>query len=164
MINFRCKKFYIETRKIKLPNGQVHEFSILFKRPGTNIIPLLPDGMVLLISQYRPAVKKWIYQLPGGKIEKNETPRENAVKELEEEIGYRAREMKLVGKLYSAPHISNDLQYIFVAKDLKKTERHLEEGELIRTKRIKLKKAIQMAREGKLKDSVTAAALLMLKL
>ncbi len=161
VVNFRCRKFYIETKKVKLPNGDVQTFSTLVKRPGTNIIPLLDDGTMLLAFQYRPAAKKWVYQLAGGKVELGETPKQNAFKELEEELGYKAGEMKLVGKLYSAPHISNDLQYIFVAKKLKKTKRHLEKGENIKTKRLKVKTAIDMARKGKIEDAVTAAALLM---
>lgn len=161
-IDFRCRKFYIETKRVKLPNGDVQEFSTLVKRPGANIIPLLGDGTLLLALQYRPAVKKWVYQLAGGRVERGETPRQNAFKELEEELGYRAKEMRLIGKMYSAPHISNDLQYIFVAKGLKKTKKHLEKGEDIKTKRLKISTAIKMAREGKIEDAVTVAALLML--
>jgi len=69
-------------------------------------------------------------------VEVDETPKQNAMKELEEELGYKAKTMKLIGKFYSAPHISNDLQYIFLATGLKKIRKRLEYGENIRTRRM----------------------------
>jgi hypothetical protein len=69
MINFKCKKFYIETKRVKLPNGQAGEFSTLIKRHGSNVIPIMGDGTILLALQYRPSVKKMgvsAYRGEGG--------------------------------------------------------------------------------------------------
>jgi ADP-ribose pyrophosphatase len=149
--------------KIKLPDGETLDFASVVKRPGTNLIPLLNKDTILMIRQYRPAIKKWIYQLSGGKVEKGETPLQNAFKEIEEELGYKASKMKLIAKFYSAPHISNDFQYVFLATGLRKTKRHLEKGELIRLYPVKIKDAIKMIRNGKIIDATTIAALMMLE-
>ena len=163
MIAFRNKKFSLRVEKWRLPDGSTAEFASLVKRPGTNIIPFINADTILLIKQYRRPIRKWIYQLSGGKIEKGETPLQNAFKEIEEELGYKASKMKLIGKFYSAPHISNDFQYVFVATGLKKTKQRLERGELIKVYPVKLKDAIKMVRSGKVIDSVTAASLLLLE-
>jgi ADP-ribose pyrophosphatase len=163
MIVFQNKKFKIKTEKVKLPDSSTIDFASLQKNPGADILALIEKDTIILIRQYRPAVKKWIYQLPGGKIEDDETPIQNAIKELEEEIGYKAEKMKLIGKFYTSPHISNDLQYIFLARDLKKTKRHLEKGEQIKLKKVKLSTAYKMVANGKINDSTTIAALMILK-
>jgi ADP-ribose pyrophosphatase len=163
MIAFRNKKFYIKVEDVKLPSGKTIRFANLIKQPGTNIIPLLDNDTVLLALQYRTAIKKWIYQLAGGRIEGRETPLQNARKELEEELGYRAGKMKLIAKVYTAPHISNDYQYIFIATDLRRTRQHLEQGEWIKIRRIKIKDAIRMVQTGRITDSTTVAGLLMLE-
>ena len=163
MIVFQNKKFKIKIEKIRLPNGEIIDFASLVKRAGTNIIPFIDKDTILMNYQYRPAIKKWIYQLAGGKVEKSETPIQNAFKELEEELGYKAGKMRLIGKVYSAPHISNDFQYIFIATELKKVKRHLEKGELIKLRRLRIKDALKMVYNGKITDSITIAALMMLK-
>ena len=163
MIVFQNRKFRIKAERIKLPNGETIDFASLIKRPGTNIIPFIDKETILMNYQYRPAIRRWIYQLAGGKVEESETPLQNARKELEEELGYRAGRMKLIGKFYSAPHISNDLQYVFVATSLKKVKKHLEKGELIRLRRIKMSDAVEMACNGKIIDAITIAGLMMFK-
>lgn len=160
---FQNRKFYIKVEKVKAPGGGKIEFASLIKQPGTDVIPLLGKDTILLNYQYRPAIGKWIYQLPGGKIEKGETPAQNAMKELEEELGYKAGKMKLVAKVHTAPHITNDLQYIFLATNLRKTRPHLERGEMIRCRRMKIRDAIKMVQSGKITDSATMIGLLIIK-
>lgn len=162
MIAFHNKRFSLKVEKIKLPDGGSFNFASIAKRPGTNLIPLLNRDTILMIRQYRPAIKKWIYQLSGGEVEKGETPLQNAFKEIEEELGYKASKMKLIAKFYSAPHISNDFQYVFLATGLKKTKPHLEKGELIKLYPVKIKDAIKMIHDGKITDSISIAGLMML--
>ncbi|MBI1974052.1 NUDIX hydrolase [Candidatus Micrarchaeota archaeon] len=163
MLVFRGKKFSVRVEPVRLPNGKTLMTEGLVKRPGANVIPFVDKDTILLAYQYRPVVKKWIYQLCGGKIEKDETPIENARKELEEELGYTAGRMRLIAKFYTAPHMSNDFQYIFVATKLKKSWKALEEHEVIKTKRLKLSTALKMIRSGEITDATTIAGLLMLR-
>ncbi|MDE1811037.1 MAG: NUDIX hydrolase [Candidatus Micrarchaeota archaeon] len=162
MIAFKSKKFKVQVEKVKLPNGDLVDFASIMRRPGTSIIPFIDKDTILVAYQYRPAVERWILNLAGGTVEESETPLQNAVKELEEELGYRAKKMKLVAKLYPAPYMCNEAEYIFVATGLTKTKRHLEKGEQIRTRKIKVKDAVRMARTGKISDAITAAALMMI--
>jgi ADP-ribose pyrophosphatase len=163
MIAYRAKNFQIKVKKVRLPDGGSMDFASLIQQPGTNIIPLIDKDTILLNYQYRPAVKKWLYQLAGGIIEKDETPLQNAHKELEEELGYKATKMKLMAKFYTAPHVSNEFQYVFIATGLKKTKAHLEKGEMIKPRRVKIRDAIRMVHGGKITDSSTIIGLLLLK-
>ncbi len=146
---------------MKLPDGETIKFASLVKKPGTNIVALLDKHTILLDRQYRPAIKKWIYELPGGKIEKGETPAHNAFRELEEETGYKASKMELLLKLYNAPHVSNDFQYIFLATGLKKTKQHLERGEIIKLCRIKIRDLDKMIEKGRITDAATIVGLML---
>lgn len=162
-IAFKNKKFSVQVEKITLPNKERIEFATVIKQQGTIVIPFLDKNTIILNRQYRPAVKKWIYEFPGGKIEEGETSRQNAIKELEEETGYKAKKMRFLCKIYTAPYISNDLQYIYKAYDLQKKEQKLEKGEVISVRKVKLKDALKMIQEGEIDDAGTMIGLLMLK-
>lgn len=134
-IAFKNKKFSVHVENITLPNKEKIEFATVIKQHGTIVIPFLDKNTIIINRQYRPAIKKWIYEFPGGKIEKGETPKENALKELEEETGYKAKKMSFVCKIYTTPYISNDLQYIYTAHGLQKKKVKLEKGEVIKVKK-----------------------------
>lgn len=162
-IVFKHKKFSVQTEDVILPDGHKINFASVIKQDGTAIIALLDKDTILLNRQYRVPVKKWIYELPGGKIEKGETPRGNAVKELEEETGYLAKNIKLVAKIHPAPYICNDFQYLFLCTDLIKTRQQLEKGEVIKLKKVKIEDALKMVQKGKIVDAVTMLAILMIR-
>ena len=76
-----------------LPNGAngIREW---IKHPGAVCcIPILPNGKIALIKQYRYSVRKMMIELPAGKLDKNEAPEDCAIRELEEEIGYKANKI-----------------------------------------------------------------------
>src|ERR687892_1530745 len=101
--------------KFKL-NSKIIEKEIVEHLPSIGIIPVLNNSDILFVIQYRHAVGKNILEIPAGKIEKDETPKQAALREMREEIGY-------VGKLspilqwYLAPGYSTELMYVFVATD-----------------------------------------------
>lgn len=87
--------------------------------PGAVVIlPLQADGSIVCVAQYRHSVGQRILELPAGTLEVDEPPIECAHREIAEEIGMAAREMIPVGTLYPAPGFCNELQYLFVARDL----------------------------------------------
>jgi len=155
MIAFKGKKFSVKVEKVKLPGGSTILFQSVTKQPGTAVIPLLGRDTIVMNLQYRPAVKKWIYELPGGKIEKGETPRANALKELQEELGLKAERIRLVARLHPAPYLTNDVQHLFLAQGLKQTKRRLEKGEIIKIRRVRIAQALRMCERGEITDATT---------
>ncbi len=150
--------------KVRMPDGRVVLFNkvIQLMGAGTNIIPFVDKDTILIAKEFRPAVNKWIYNLAGGTIGRGETPLQNAAHELEEELGYRAKTIKVIGRVYTAPFMTDDVQYFLVATGLKKTKMALEKDEFIKVKRLKFSKAIEMVYSGEINDTTTVAGLLLL--
>jgi ADP-ribose pyrophosphatase len=89
------------------------------EHPGAVVIlPVLSDGRIVCVSQYRHSLTQTILELPAGTLEAHEAPLDCARREIREEIGMAAREIKSLGILYPAPGFCNEVQHLFVAKDL----------------------------------------------
>ena len=156
---------YIETEVVELVNGKRIKKKIRKSSgPGSvTIIPMMGTNKVLLVKQYRPALRKpgnikdngWIYELPGGHTWNNETIHEAARRELEEELGYTAKEIKLLYNRHFSPWSSDALDNMFVAKGLKKGVKKLDDDELITTVAFSSSKVTQMLKNGSIKDVST---------
>ena len=100
--------------------------------PGAVVVlPILPDGKVLLIKNYRYAVGETLLELPAGTLERGEEPINCAGRELIEETGYTAGRLKSMGSFFSSPGILSERMYAFAAYDLRPGEQQLEDGEQI---------------------------------
>jgi ADP-ribose pyrophosphatase len=150
----RIEEGYLNVRGKKLKN-----FRIL-KNDAVIILPFLDKDTIIMEKQFRFAVNKKILELPAGSIDKGES-RENAVRrELAEETGYYPKKVKFMFKTWNNPALMDYFEYHYIAYDLVKTERNLDENEIITPVKIKLKDAMKKAYEGKIKDTKTMLALL----
>ena len=150
-INLRKDKFSI--------NGKIVDKEIVGHKNSVGIVALI-DKSVILVTQYRRAANRVLLEIPAGKIEKNETAREAAVREMAEEIGY-AGTLRPLLKCYLAPGYSTELMHIFVAINLREITRGLlDDDENIGIRKIKLSTAIKKCLNGKINDAKTVAALL----
>jgi ADP-ribose pyrophosphatase len=95
------------------------------------IIPVLPDGNLLLVKQYRHATRKVLFELPAGTLEPPESPRACAARELIEETGWRARRLEKIAQFYSAPGFTSELMHLFLATGLTPGRANPEEDELL---------------------------------
>ena len=130
--------------------------------PGAVVVlPILPDGRVMLIRNKRYTIDQYLVELPAGTLEKGEDPINCAGRELVEETGYLAGRLKPIGAFYSSPGILTERLYAFAAYDLQKQSQALEEGEEIEPMPARLDDAIDMIRTGQIQDAKTIAALLM---
>ncbi len=130
------------------------------KNLGVVIIPILSDGRILLERQYRPAIMKRTYELPAGKCNDHETASMAAVRELEEETGFKARKMSFLYKRRPAPWLMDNTDKIFLAQDLLKTGKRPDGDEIIDIVPLKISKIKQMIKAGIIEDSGTREALL----
>jgi ADP-ribose pyrophosphatase len=160
------KKIYEGNISIRIDrfnlNKKIIKKEIVEHSPSIGLIPILEGKNVLLVTQYRHAARNYTLEIPAGKIEKGETPKQAALREMREEIGY-------VGKLfpvlqwYLAPGYNTELMYVFIATNLKKVRdgaENLDDDEDINVKPMKLTTAIRKCIAGEIQDCKTVAALL----
>ena len=158
------KKVYsgaISMRKDRFEiNGRVVEKEIVEHLPSVGIVAVQQDSL-LLVEQYRRAPDMTLLEIPAGKIEQGETPRQAAVREMNEEIGYAGKLTPFL-KWYMAPGYDTELMHLFVATDLKKAKdrREMDDDENIVVRKVTLAAAVKKCFNGEIRDAKTIAAIL----
>lgn len=147
--------------KVQLPDGRTSVREVVVHPGAVAIVPLLDDGRVILVRQYRHAIGKILMEIPAGTLHPNETAEECALRELQEEIGYTAGQLEHLTSIYLAPGYSTELLHVFLARSLSPASREMDEDEFVEPVAIPLEEAISQICEGKIQDAKTAAALLL---
>ena len=159
-IVFQGKLLDVRRDKVILPNGDngIREW---INHPGAVCcIPILPNGKIALIRQYRYSVRKMMIELPAGKLDKNEAPEDCAIRELEEEIGYKANKITFLTNIHPAIGFANEKMWIYYAEDLEKTNQKLDSDEFIEIIPTKLEDALKMVWNGSITDVKTMIGLI----
>ncbi len=131
---------------------------------GAVVLPVLDDGRVVFVYQYRYPLKEYLYELPAGKLEPNEPPEECARRELKEETGYDAGRLEKLTAIYTTPGFCTEKLHIFVARDLRDGKQRLEEGELgLSLKYFPASEAFEMVRRNEIVDAKTIVGLFFLE-
>ena len=136
---FKNNHITVYSEKLQLPNEKVVDWTFTGKREAVGIVASFDDNTILMVKQYRPAVKKVAMEIPAGLVEEGEDPQEAALRELEEETGYKAGKIEKVCEFYNSPGVTDGKFYIYYAEELKKTHQHLDEDEFLEVERISLK-------------------------
>lgn len=147
--------------KETLPNGYRASFEII-KHPGAAlVVPFLSKDKVILLRQLRPVIDSYIYELPAGTLDKNESPLSCAKREIIEETGYSAKKFTKLGEIYPVPGYSTEKIVIFKAEGLRKEERILEQDEVIEHFISDRKNIKKLFISGKIIDAKTICAFTM---
>jgi len=125
------KIFSLWGGQVELDNGEVAIREYIRHSGGVGIVPVIDDH-VILIRQFRISIERELIELPAGRLEPNEEPVSCAARELEEEVGYRAKDLIPIASYFASVGNSNERMYLFLALDLEKTEQRLESDERIR--------------------------------
>ncbi|MDO5788078.1 MAG: NUDIX hydrolase [Fusobacterium sp.] len=136
---FKNEHIKIFSRKLKLPNDKVVDWTFTGKRDAVGVVAVFEDDTILLVKQYRPAVNMVTLEIPAGLLEENECPISAAIRELEEETGYRANKIEKICEYFMSPGISDGKFYLYYAEDLIKTQQNLDEDEFVIVERESLK-------------------------
>jgi len=156
---YRGRKLLVHRQRYVLPDGRRVELDAVRVPAVAYIVPLLDDGRVVLIRQYRPIVNAEIWELPAGTIEPGESPEACARRELVEEAGYEAGRLESLGEALADPGLTDEKIYLFVARDLRVVTRELDADELIEVAPVTLAAAYRMADAGEILDAGTLVAL-----
>ena len=145
---------------VRLPDGSRGEREYIRHPGAVLIVPLFPDGRVLLERQYRYPQGREFIEVPAGKRDAGEEPLATAKRELLEETGYVASDWKHIGVFHTAIAYSDEGIEMFIAKGLEKREAKLDAGEFLEIFDVKFEEAIEMIRDSRITDAKTVAALL----
>ncbi len=133
-------------------------------RGAVAILPVLPDGSVVLERQYRYSIRDFIYEVPAGTLEEKENPESCAKRELTEETGYVAETLRYLTRILMSPGYVDEQIYLYVAKVKdEKSRTNLDRDEIIQTVIMKPEEAIEMIKNGKIIDSKTISLILLAK-
>ncbi len=152
---FSLRKDVIESPR----TGARHDFYVLEAGPWVNVVPITPDGEVVLIEQYRHGIESVTLEIPGGMVDADESPMAAAARELLEETGYRAEMMVPLGTSHPNPAILNNTLYTYLAAGAKKVaEPSPEAGEDISVVTLPVEEIPKLVRAGRITHALVLAA------
>ena len=144
-----------------LPDGRLAAFEIVRHPGGAAVLPVLADGRIVLVRQWRPAVAGTVLELPAGRLEPGEPPADCAWRELQEEVGYRPGRLEKLGEMLSSVGFCNERIHLYLASDLEAVPQALEQDEFLDILTISLDEALARLDRGEIPDGKTALALLL---
>lgn len=148
---------------VLVPNGKMAKRELVFHHGGVGILAITKEEKMILVKQFRKPLEKSILEIPAGKIEKDETdPLGTAKRELEEETTYQAGSIKEIAKFVPSPGFSNELLYLYEARDLVKVANPLpqDEDEFLELIEVSLEEAKEKVASGEICDAKTMYAIL----
>ncbi|MFZ1934427.1 MAG: NUDIX hydrolase [Thermoguttaceae bacterium] len=157
---FQGRRFRVERAVQVTPDGVEHVREVV-RHPGAVVIlPLLQDGRICFVRNYRVAVDQTLIELPAGTLEPGEDPAEAAVRELAEETGYRAGSIEHRLTFCMSPGILDEKMHLYVARELQPGPMALDAGEEIEPMLCTWQESLDMVRRGEIHDAKTLVGLL----
>jgi ADP-ribose pyrophosphatase len=157
---YQGKIFGIRRDEVVEPSG-VRATREVITHPGSVVVlPVLPDGRILMIRQYRHAARQYLWELVAGRIDAGEKPKQAAGRELIEETGYRARKFRIFLDVFPTPGFLEERMFILLAEGLIPGVAEPEEDEKIVSRAYTHKQLQEMIRRGKLRDAKSVAGIL----
>ena len=152
----------LKRHRVRLPNGE-ESWREVVEHPGAvAVLPVLSDGRLLLIRQYRKAVEDMLIEIPAGKLEAGELPEAAARRELWEETGYEAEDLEFLFSFYTSPGFANERIYLYLARigrGVAQQPLSLDADEFLQPVIVTLEEGMRWIAEGKIQDAKTVAAI-----
>jgi ADP-ribose pyrophosphatase len=157
---FQGRVFALRRERVVEPSGLTVTRDIIVHPGSAVILPVFPDGRILLIRQYRHAAGQYLWELVAGHKEPNETFAEGAYRELIEETGYTAKRVRKLLEVFPSPGLLGERMEIFLATGLTKGLARPEDDEKITSRILTLREAERWIRTGKIRDSKSVSGIL----
>jgi ADP-ribose pyrophosphatase len=149
---------------VVLPNGGKATREYMDHPGAVGVVPVLPNGDIVFVRQYRYPVEEVTLELPAGKLDKGEDPLTCVRRELAEETGYTARTITPLLDYWPTPAFANEVLHMFVAEGLTGGDARPDHDEFIEKAELPLDAALELLKSGRIKDSKTLVALMAYKL
>lgn len=160
----KCNIFDLYSDTIRTQGGHVVQYDFISHKGAAAVVPVREDGKILMVKQYRNAVDRFTLEIPaGGRNTLDEPAYECAMRELEEETGYRTEKLEPLIEVYTAVAFCNEKISVYVARNLIPSKQNLDEDEFIDVVAMSVDELTKMIFEGSIMDSKTVAAILAYK-
>ncbi len=155
----------LDVDQVRFPDGSTGEMEIIRHSGAAAILPFLSDPagedpQIMLLRQYRYAANGYLYEVPAGKLEKDETPQACAERELREETGCSAQRIEPMFSFLTTPGFTDEVIHAFIATGLTTGEKHLDVDEFSEVVTFKLSQALRMIQTNEIRDAKTALIIL----
>lgn len=158
---FDGRVLHVVNDTVRLSDGTESNREVCLHSGGVCILPLLPDGTVIMERQFRYAHGKVFFELPAGKLDYvDEIPLEAAKRELREETGAVSAKITPLGKIATTPALMDEIINVYLAEELTFGECELDEGEFLILERVPFKKLYEMVVASEIEDAKTQIAIL----
>lgn len=160
---FTGEIFSVDLDTLRLPDGQTREREVVHHPGAVGIVALTEENQLLLVSQYRHPARRFLVEIPAGKLDPDEGPASCAARELREETGAVPAIWTKIGEFYTTPGYSDERFHLYLATGCEVGDNDLEDDEEqdLAVVHIPLDEAIQMARDGQFEDGKTIVGILL---
>lgn len=159
-VKYDGRVFRVESMTVRLPNGRTAGRDVVRHSGGACVVPVDADGRIHLVRQFRIAIDRETLEIPAGKLEPGEDPKDCAVRELREETGLVAERVELLLAIHTTPGYSDELLWIYLATGLTKREAEPDPDEFVSSEALPLEECLRLVDDGTISDSKTAVGLL----
>jgi ADP-ribose pyrophosphatase len=148
------------SRYLSDSKGEV-DIEVVHHNGGAGALPFFEDGSVALVRQWRYPAGRYSLEIAAGRIEPGHGPEETAARELEEELGYRARELRKLAEFYVAPGYCEEKIHVYLATGLEVSQQDLDDDEEIDVIRMPFGDALSLVKTGEINDAKSIVAIML---
>ena len=149
----------LERDKVLCPNNNEAYREIVRHSGGAAVLCVTKENKIVLVKQFRYAFNEIMYEIPAGKLEQGEMPQASALRELEEEAGYKAISSEHLITIYPTVGYWSEKIYVYLVTDYEITQTNLDENEFVEVVEVTIEEAVNMIQTGVIKDSKTICAI-----
>jgi ADP-ribose pyrophosphatase len=150
----------VAVHQVNLPNGEQAKREIVQHPGAVAIVAMDAKGDVLLVRQFRLAAGRVLSEIPAGTLNVGEDPHECAVRELQEETGYKPNKLESLGGIYVAPGYTTEYIHLYLATDLVESKLAEDEDEFLQVDHVPFKEVLAMIERGEIVDAKSNVSLL----
>lgn len=154
---FQGRILRLQVAQIRLADGTLSQREIVLHRGAVCILPVLHDH-ILLVKQFRLPAGKVLLEAPAGTLDPQEPVERAAARELEEETGYKAGNLRFLGAFYVAPGYSSEKIHAYLATELEEGEAHADSDERLQLISMPIRELQERILKGEIEDAKTIAS------